>query len=128
MDFYFIFLQNSFFLLVLEDYKFCASSRTRTYELQRGGIYSPLQLPLCDTGILSFLLDLNQRHLGCKPSALPTELRKDIVTPSGLEPETPVLKARCSSQLSYKVILLPPEDSNLNSTDQNRLYCHYTRG
>jgi hypothetical protein len=24
--------------------------------------------------------------------------------------------------------LLPPEDSNLNSTDQNRLYCHYTRG
>ena len=28
---------------------FCGSERTRTYELVRGRIYSPLQLPLCDT-------------------------------------------------------------------------------
>ena len=102
MDFYFIFLQNSFFLLVLEDYKFCASSRTRTYELQRGGIYSPLQLPLCDTGILSFLLDLNQRPSACKADALPSELRKEIVTPSGLEPETPSLKVRCSKPIELR--------------------------
>lgn len=27
----------------------CGSERTRTYELVRGRIYSPLQLPLCDT-------------------------------------------------------------------------------
>ena len=57
------------------------------------------------TPILSLLLDSNQRHLVCKTSALPTELRWEIVTPSRLELETPVLKARCSSQLSYKVIL-----------------------
>ena len=29
----------------------CAAGRTRTYELRRGGIYSPLQLPLCDVGV-----------------------------------------------------------------------------
>ena len=57
---------------------------------------------------LSFLLDLNQRHLGCKPSALPTELRKDIVTPSGLEPETPVLKARCSKPIELRSHIVVP--------------------
>ena len=58
---------------------------------------------------LSFLLDLNQRHLGCKPSALPTELRKDIVTPSGLEPETPSLKVRCSKPIELRSHIVTPE-------------------
>lgn len=31
----------------------CGSERTRTYELVRGRIYSPLQLPLCDTPNMS---------------------------------------------------------------------------
>ena len=30
---------------------FCGGSRTRTYEVKWRGIYSPLQLPLCDTPI-----------------------------------------------------------------------------
>lgn len=54
--------------------------------------------------VLSLLLDSNQRHLPCKGSALPTELRWEIVTPSRLELETPSLKVRCSNQLSYEVI------------------------
>ena len=51
-----------------------------------------------------------------------------MVTPSGLEPETPVLKARCSSQLSYKVILLSLEDSNLHALSQSQMNCHYSKG
>lgn len=79
------------------------------------------------TPILSLLLDSNQRHLVCKTSALPTELRWEItgyrltcgaasithlrcrtikedindffVTPSRLELETPALKVRCSKPI-----------------------------
>lgn len=63
MDLYSIILQNSFFSLVLEDYKFCASSRTRTYELKWERVYNPLQLPLCDTGIFVFPVGLEPTTL-----------------------------------------------------------------
>ena len=58
---------------------------------------------------LSFLLDLNQRPSACKADALPTELRKDIVTPSGLEPETPSLKVRCSKPIELRSHIVTPE-------------------
>lgn len=35
-----------------------------------------------------------------------------IVIPDGLEPSTPSLKVRCSSQLSYEIILLRKQDLN----------------
>ena len=109
MDLYSITLQNSLFLLVLETYKFCASSRTRTYELKRGLIYSQVQLPLCDTGILSLLLDSNQRPPACKAGALTNWAKVGIVTPSGLEPETPSLKVRCSKPIELWSHIVTPE-------------------
>ena len=50
-----------------------------------------------------------QTHKICILSAadIPILLRRYIVTPSGLEPETFALKVRSSNQLSYEVFCTP---------------------
>ena len=69
---------------------------------------------------LSFLLDSNQRPSACKADALPTELRKDVVTPSGLEPETPSLKVRCSKPIELRGHLF--DKDNQDSVNIQRIF------
>ncbi len=57
--------------------------QTRTDELRRGGIYSPLQLPLCDTPRrekrFCWRKDLNPQPSDYKSGALPVELHQQNV-------------------------------------------------
>lgn len=51
------------------------------------------------------LMGSNQRHLACKASALPTELKiRDLVVLVGVEPTTCRLSTDCSRPLSYKTV------------------------